>query len=388
MNCFKAVVLLLVFIGAVLSVCVLTSDGSPANPSTEIKPGHWAKYVGSYPNDEYEWIQISVTDVQGTNINATMTYDIRYPYKVTQSGNYPLFKRVINIDLATGSGNIFLLFIPANLSLGDTVPVPTDYQRLSINGTAVENYAGLERATVYAEYTELPWFGEGKLYWDHETGLLVELYARVRDKWGNLSPSFSSLKLIETNIWSMNWLDWIAANSMFLILAPASVVLEIGLLFMLIKTRKATPRVTRPRAGISMLALGLLLLVIGVAHLSSFDQAIFSLSFVFALVFLAVGVLLYTGLWAGNNNRISMGVVLMSLAVVLFANAGACTMYRQIGALVPSMAVRSIFSASSTQQGANVEVVFFHPYAWLAMPLASIAISLAAIGLFKNFHKY
>jgi hypothetical protein len=388
MNCFKAVVLLLVLIGTALSVCVLASDGSPANLSTEIKPGHWAKYVGSYPNDEYEWIQISVVNVQGSNINATMTYDIRYPHKVAQSGNYPIYERSINIDVATGSGNIFLFFVPVDLSLGDTVPVPPDYQSMNISGNAVENYAGLERAVVYAEYTEMPWLGEGTLHWDRETGILVELYVRVRDRLGQLSPSFSSLKLVETNIWSMSLLDWIATNSMFLILAPASAALQIGLLLMLIKRRECKIRVTRPRAGIVMMAVGLLLLAVGVAYLSNFEQAVFSLGFVLALVFLVVGVLVYTGFWAGNNNRINIGVVMMSLAVVLFANAFACAMYREIGALVPVTVVRAFFSARALDYMANVEVVFLRPYAWLVTPLGSIAISLFAIGLMRKFYKY
>jgi hypothetical protein len=380
---FKAVALILFLTAAVSPNYFLICVSGSENLIGTVETGHWVKYIGSYPNDEYEWIQVYVSNVEGTRIKATMTYDIRFPYKVTQSGNFPQYQRPVNIDYANGSGNIFLYFIPPNLEVGDAVPVPPGYENLTIDSIAVGEYAGLKRTTVSATYTKMPWLGEGTLYWDQETGVLVELYARVRDSHGNLSPSFSSLKLIETNIWSMSLSDWLATNFVFLILAPASVALQICLLLMLIKTRGTTSRVTRPRAGAVLIVIGLLLLAIGIAYLSSFEQMIFSLSFVFALVFLAVGVMMYSGIWAENNLKINAGVVLISLALILAGNSVACAMYREVGALVPSMAVRALF-----RQVADVEVVFFHPYGWLATPLASIAISFAAVGIFKNFHKY
>jgi predicted membrane channel-forming protein YqfA (hemolysin III family) len=250
---------------------------------------------------------------------------------------------------------------------------------MHVQGARSEEYAGVNRTIVYTEYSEAPWMGEGTLCWDEQTGLLVEIFVKVG------SSYYPSLRLVETNLWSKSLIDRIAADLPFIALAPLSSALQIGLLILLIRKQEPQFKVTRPRAGTILLIIGLLQLMIGTMSFTLFSQTVFSLSFVLGLVFLIVGVLIYSGIWVGTNLKINVGVVLVSLAVVLVGNAAVCAVYREVGALVPSVEVRRAGWTIITETS-NLEVVFHYPYAWLASPLLWIGFSLAIAGIFMNFY--
>jgi hypothetical protein len=370
----------LLLLAAFLPTYFVVSTCKAENSRITLNPGEWARYAGSFPNDEYEWMMISIVRVDEGVVNASLSYDLRYPYKLTENGQIPQqYQRYITIDVAGGYNNLFLWLIPAGLNVGDNVPVPSSYPRLTINGTTSQEFCGSNRTVLYTAYTEMPWGGQSAEYWDKETGLLLGVYAKV----GN--PSFPSLRLIDTNIWSNSLLNQISANSVFITLAVASVILQVGLLLALIKTRRIDARVTRPNAGKILMGIGAALFVVAITNLTSFNQTIFSISAVLSIVFIVDGVLVYGGTWAGNNLGMDVGVILFSLSLILFANAAVCVMYREVGALVPQMRDADTYGISS-RRTATLDAIMLFPYAWLASPLAAMGFALVVAGIFKSFY--
>ena len=50
-------------------------------PQSGIRQGDWAKYIGSLPCEEYEWIHLSFLRVKGYLVNISMRYDLRWQYR-------------------------------------------------------------------------------------------------------------------------------------------------------------------------------------------------------------------------------------------------------------------------------------------------------------------
>jgi hypothetical protein len=361
-------------------VLVAPCFSKPHDPRVRVKPGDWAKYIGSFPYEEYEWMLVSIVSVYGTRVNLSLSYGIRYPYRMSESG-YSLsqHQRFIQTDVESGLGNLFLLLVPCNLTVGDIIPGPSLYPKLIVNGVESKEYAGLNRAVISATYSNISWYGDGILYWDKESGLLVEILAKV----GNLYVS--SLRLVETVIWPIDLMNWITNNLVFLFLGPMSVTLHVVLLLMSVRKPETSYRVTDPRMGKILIGVGLLLLVNGLAHFSFFDQFVSSLYIAFSFVFLVVGVLIHSGAWANRAFKMDVGTILISLSVTLIGSFVACAIYREMGAVVP---YTEIVGITHPQLYLKLETVFLYPHAWLASLLAIVALSFFMCGvLFKTLHK-
>jgi hypothetical protein len=361
-------------------VLVAPCFSKPHDPGVRVKPGDWAKYIGSFPYEEYEWMLVSIVSVYGTRVNLSLSYGIRYPYRMSESG-YSLsqHQRFIQTDVESGLGNLFLLLIPCNLTVGDIIPGPPLYPKLIVNGVESKEYAGLNRAVISATYSNISWYGDGILYWDKESGLLVEILAKV----GNLYVS--SLRLVETDIWSVDLMHWITKNLMFLVLGPVSVILHVVLLLMLVRKPETSYRVTHPRMGKVLISVGLLLLVNGTVHFTLFDQLVSCVSIAFSFVFFVVGVLIHTGAWANRTFKVDVGTILMSLSVTLLGSFVACAIYREMGAVIPYLEIVGI---THPLFYLKLETVFLYPHAWLASLLAMFALSFFMCGiLFKTLHR-
>lgn len=398
---FKVVLIQLLLVIILSSSLLTCAAQKPVSSLVEVRPGDWGKYTGSVPNEEYEWMLISVLGVKETEVNISLSYDLRPPYRYAQS--YQAFR---TINVATGRGNIFLFFIPVNLTVGDTIPPSSFYPQLSIEGLDSKEYAGLNRTVTYASSSNMPWGGAGTLYWDKETGLLVEILAKV----GN--TFFSSLRLIETNIWSISSMDWVMRNSAFIALIVVSMALLIIVSLTFVRRRKRVKWNVKeaqvswtiieksdsplrraleflrysfcPHLGKVLMGGGFLLFVIGIMNLSVFNQVAFSLSFVFAVIFFVIGVLVRSEAWAGNRFEVDVGVIMISLSVILLSIATVCAVYREIGALVPYKGIVGGVGPihRAVKEILQIEVVFLYPYAWLISPLATVTLCLAVYGIF------
>lgn len=244
---FSNVSLALLFVGFVMTFYAPIVFSQSAD-STAAAPGHWAKYIGSFPYEEYEWMQISILEVNGTKVNMSLSYGLRYPYQMSGSSSPSSnYQRLIQTDIKSGLDNMFLFLVPPNLTVGETVPAPLGYPELTVNNVDVRTCAWANRTVVSATYSNMSWernyivwHGDGILYWDKETGLLVEIWARMNGLY------FPSLKLVETNVWPINLTDWIAKNFAFLILAPVTMALQLVLLFVLVRRPATNHKVTHP----------------------------------------------------------------------------------------------------------------------------------------------
>jgi len=418
MQFFKGYLMLLLTVTILLGY-FMTYAQAPTNPAVGMKVGYWAKYVGSVPYEEFEWIYILVSEVNGTEVKLSIHYNLRSPYRMslrTELGvEYypPYYETSRTFDVESGGNNLFMYFIPANLSVGDSIPVPSAYPKLAVNGTDLKEYAGVKRTVVYASSSNMSTMfeGEGIIYWDRETGLLVEILAKV----GNCY--FPSLKLIETNIWSVSFIGWLAHNPVFVALVVSSIAL-LTILSLAFAKKKESKRgavevqpkeevieetyspfrralvlsydFLRPHIGRILMLVGLSLFVIGFMSTTMFEQVVASLSFVFAVVFIVVGLLVHTEAWAGNRSKIDVGVIMISLSVILFSVAAVCLMYREIGAMVPykeyGVSIGPMYQ--SVKEILTIQAVFLYPLAGIGSPLATIVLCLALYGIFvKIFYR-
>jgi hypothetical protein len=361
-----------------------------------VRQGDWAMYIGAPPSEEYEWIQISVLQVNGSAVDLSMRYDLRARFRALSNYDWPGNPRFVSIDVGAGTSNFFLFLIPRNLGVGDTVPVPRDHAPLKIEGIEQRKYAGADRTVVYASFSNMTsvyadFKTAGRYYWDKETGLLVEQVVTL----GN--ADLTSEKLTGTNLWWPDLRYWMADNYpviIMLALVIGPMVLSAAVLLRLRK--KISYKVTHPNIGTAFLVIGVSLLVTAILSLTSFDQLVSSLCLAFAPFFFVSGVLAYTGGWVTLRRDklvVDLGVVLMATAIILGGIVVACATYRELGAIVPYIDELRPPTASTAGQKlvtyTTLEGVFFYPYSWLSSMISNVVICLAAVGfLYKITQRF
>ncbi|RLB04419.1 MAG: hypothetical protein DRG83_04830 [Deltaproteobacteria bacterium] len=403
----KSLIILLAILAFLSNALAYTQTST--NPIIGVKTGQWAKYVGSEPYEEYEWMHVSFTSINETKVKLYITFNVRRTSYQSTSSQEKYHKSQI-IDVKNGENNFFLFLIPSNLSIGDFIPVPLSYPRLVINGIESKEYAGVNRTVMWTHSLNMPWGGEGIIYWDRNTGLLVEILARI----GNCL--FSSLRLIETNVWTTSWYENLTksfASLSPLILSVIVVFSSISLIFakktkIINKTKKIRQKAKfltilakllmpiykflQRYMGRILVAFGFFLGAVSIMTLSQFDQLVFSLNSILAIVLIIIGVLIHTDAWAQawteKGVKIDIGAILIALAIILFAIAGICAIYRTIGATVPYKTYTGIGPSKQTsEENIIIEVVYLYPYASIASTLATIALCFAIYGFFvKIFH--
>jgi len=151
----------------------------------------WIKYgeimVSGVPPPlaDREWFRIEVLHVDGTNVTGitTVHYKNGTELNVTSS-----------VDIATGYGNLSFFIIPANLTKGDSIPAG-DRGNITVDGVVTRTYAGASRKVVFANLSE-PFLYAHELYWDQETGMLVEQL--FLDETRGIKITYEAT---ETNLW-------------------------------------------------------------------------------------------------------------------------------------------------------------------------------------------
>ena len=380
-----SVLLLLMFS---VSWCSAVAVSSLEASVVGIRKGDWAMYVGAPPSEEYEWIQISVLQIEGAVVDLEYHYDLRARFRMQATVHFPDDPHFVSINVADGTGNSFFFLIPRNLTVGDSVPVARDHAPLKIEGVELRKYAGAERTVVYASFSNMTiLYAEfktaGRYYWDKETGLLVERIAKVGD------VDMTCQKLTGTSMWSLDLRYWMVDNyPLVIMLSFIFGALSISTVILIRVRRKLSYRVTHTNVGAALLGLGIALLVTSLLSLTTFGQVISSLSLTFAPFFLVGGILAYTGGWVALRKDklvIDVGIVLVACAIILGGVSAACATYREVGAIVPYIdegrTSASMYSHPLTTY-TSYSVVFFYPYSWLSSAFFNIVVCLAAVGIF------
>ena len=376
----------------VLSTFLLAASSATVAASNEVPPsgirqGDWAKYIGSPPCEEYEWIHLSFLQVKGYLVNISMRYDLRWQYRTTENyGYWPDHPRFVSIDVKNGMSNSFLFLIPPNLIVGDTVPAPVDYTKLTVEGMETRKYAGTNRTVIYARYLNLVRYNadfnvEGIFYWDRETGLLVENAVKVE------SFYVTSQELTETSLWSPDLISLVIDNSVVMVLLVSAGAASTSFTIFVFRTRrKISFKVTHPNLGKVFVALAFVFLVAGVTTMSNYGQVVSSLSFGLVPLFFVAGILVYSGGWVSlKRDRlvVDLGIIMIASAVILAGVMIGFATYRELGAIVPYLQdenYSSPYVRVKAKTYTTLEGVFFYPYSWLASALGNIALCLAAVG--------
>ncbi len=122
-----------------------------------------------------QWLDFTVTAISGTNITTQITSHYKNNTEITGSG----WK-----DVNTGSGNLTMFFISANLTAGDSVYTSSI---ATINETVSRTYSGVKRDANHLNMTSSS-FGTQitgyDIYWDKATGVLVELLYETTNQTG------------------------------------------------------------------------------------------------------------------------------------------------------------------------------------------------------------
>jgi hypothetical protein len=375
----------------VLSTFLLAGSSATLAASNEVPPsgirqGDWAKYIGSPPCEEYEWIHLSFLQVKGYLVNISMRYYLRWQHRTTENyGYWPDHPRFVSIDVKNGIGSSFLFLTPPNLTVRDTVPAPVDYANLTIEGMETRKYAGTNRTVIYARYLNLvrpnaDFNVEGIFYWDRETGLLVEHVVNVE------SFYVTSQELTETSLWSPDLINLVIDNSVVMVLLVSAGAASTSFTIFVFRTRrKISFKVTHPNLGKVFVALAFIP-VAGVTTMSNYGQVVSSLSFGLVPLFFVAGILVYSGGWVclkRDKPVVDLDIIMIASAVIMAGVMIGSATYRELGAIVPYLQDENFFSPYirvKAKTYAVLDGVFFYPYSWLASTLGNIAFCLAAVG--------
>jgi len=351
--------------------------------------GDWAMYMGAPPSEEYEWIRVSVLQVNGSTVDLEQRYDLRTRFRLQSSYYYPDHPHYVSVNVERGTNNFYFFLIPRNLTVGDPVPVWQDHVPLRIEGVTKREYAGAERTVVYASFSNMSvtyaeFTTAGRYYWDQETGLLVERIATL------VHADVTTQVLTGTNLWSTDLPHWMAENYLLVImLIFVFGAMSVSGVVLLRLRKRDSYRVTHTHLGIGLLAVGIALVAAAIANLTSVEQLATSLCFAFAPFFIVSGVIAYTGAWVTlRNNKLvfDKGVILLAAALILGGIVVACLTYRELAAIVPYIDGDVSVIWGGTAHGreletyTSLEAVLFYPYTWLASALLNVIICLAAVG--------
>lgn len=172
--------------------------------SVGVKAGDWVKYqvtTSGIGSDEFlgfsqaDWVKGEILSVSGTSVTAQMT--ARYTNGSEQV-------QTLVGDVATGSGNLTFMLVPAGLEKGDSVPVamfgPVQ-TGLVFNDTVSRTYAGASRSVNVFSMSISEDFAtvEVQAYWDQVTGVLMELFMYASTVGNTVEVG---VKATETNMWS------------------------------------------------------------------------------------------------------------------------------------------------------------------------------------------
>ncbi len=140
----------------------LTGSTINSNVTVGVKSGDWMEYKVTYggdgdPPENYPTLfRYDITNVQGTSITATITYE---------SINGVISNVTNTYNLKTGVLN--LLVVPAGLTYAD-VFYHEQYGNITIAGTEDGTYLDVKRTAFHATFDNIT------VYWDKTTGIFLK----------------------------------------------------------------------------------------------------------------------------------------------------------------------------------------------------------------------
>jgi len=203
----------------------LFSNVAFATYSVGVKNGDWIRYdisISSAGQTATGSIKIIIQQVQGVQITGT--------YEITVQGYSIMQPTQFSLDISTGSGSYASGFIiPANLTAGQSIPgEAADVQ-------SIVDWNG--RRAILTNATS-PFGGfNGQIYWDQETGVLLETK-------GSVTGATYSLTAAETSLWGGGLLGGGALTWIIVIIVV--VVVAIAVAALVLRRRKTLSAAPSP----------------------------------------------------------------------------------------------------------------------------------------------
>ena len=236
---------------AILVVAVFASTLVHAKEYTVgVKAGDWVKYGqitvtwagnGTEPSSvtdakKLDWVRIDVLSVAGTTASLNITEYYNNGTQTFQS---------YDVDVQSGSNGVAFL-VASNLTSGD--PLGPQTPETTINQTVTGLYAGANRNVNIIDskssYQGYP--SEYKIYWDQNTGMMVEEYTNQTDYTNPAAYEEVSVKATETNMWSANALDLIQNNLIYIIAGVAVIIVIVAATIAVRRRKPPSPQQPPP----------------------------------------------------------------------------------------------------------------------------------------------
>lgn len=156
-----------------------------------------------------DWIQMTITNVSGTNIEAETLTQFKTGHQQTYTGT---------VDVATGEGELARFLIASNLQANDPICIDSTH---IINGTTTRTYGNETRELIYeklvmesdvsldelAKYNitvPLKQVNTQESYWDKQTGSLVEMSVNMITESSQVNATMTvSINLVESNVFTV-----------------------------------------------------------------------------------------------------------------------------------------------------------------------------------------
>lgn len=218
-----------------------------------VKAGDWVKYGqitvtwtgnGTEPSfvtdrKKMDWLRIDVLNVSGTTVSLNVT--THYNNGTQTFDNY-------NDDVqGISAGDVWL--VASNLTVGD--PINPKTPEITINQTVTRMYAGANRNVNMIDVKGMlqGYPMENRIYWDQNTGIMVEIYLNQTYALSPNGYEQESLKATETNLWSANALDLIQNNLIYIIGGAAVIIVIVAATIVLRRRKPTAPQQPPPPSG-------------------------------------------------------------------------------------------------------------------------------------------
>jgi len=238
--------LLAILVAAVFAPTLIQAK----NYTVGVKAGDWVKYGqititwtgnGTEPSSitdakKLDWVRIDVLNVAGTTASLNMTAHYNNGTQTFQTSD-------ADVQSPSSAG---MYLIASNLTAGD--PLRPQTPETTINQTVTRPYAGANRNVNMIDskssYQDYP--SEFKIYWDQNTGIMVEMYTNQTDLTDPSAYEETSVKATETNLWPANALDLIQNNLIYIIAGIALIIVIVAATIALRRRKPPIPQQPLP----------------------------------------------------------------------------------------------------------------------------------------------
>lgn len=213
----------------IMLCCLNIAFASSSERVAGVKSGEWVEYNIEWRSPPYEVyptrVRREILDSSGSTINVTI---------ITWYSNGTITNETKTGDVSEGTGAAALIFIPANLTVGEIVRIK-NFNDTRIQGESEREYLGYLRKVVYSHFRAMGF--DIIAYWDKIKGVALEINSE--------HPSYGSNRIIinDTNMF-LPASNNNALNFGFLIFLTMIAVVPIVLI---IQKRRASRRRHRRR---------------------------------------------------------------------------------------------------------------------------------------------